>query len=344
MARIGSVTAEAAASRDLIFLNTSTLAQDERLFLYLYSQTPFFNRMLLRSSSQTAQPHLTITLVRHLPTFRAGATLKGKCAKVVRASFAARELAIERLADAEKILTTALGLRDRQPPEPLTYTQLASEALGAGRLDAEYFAPRVRELLGRLSASGRTLRDVAPPRREKFVPAREGEFDYIEISDVQADGTASSTRLAQREAPSRATQFVRAGDVITSTVRPIRRLSALIFPEQSGSVCSSGFVVLKPASVAPEVLFSYLRLPVICELMNLHTSASMYPAISETDLLQLPFPGIDSAAAKKIADAVRTAHTARHHARQLLAAAQRAVEIAIEESEAAAAAFLVAQH
>lgn len=91
------------------------------------------------------------------------------------------------------------------------------------------------------------------------------------------------------------------------------------------------------------MLLTYLRLPVICELMNLQTSASMYPAISESALLQLPFPEIESAAAKKIADAVRTAHAARHRARQLLAAAQRAVEIAIEESDAAANAFLATQ-
>jgi len=66
------VTEEAAASRDLIFLNSSILSNRDRLFLYIYAQTAFFNRQLLRSSSQTAQPHLTITLVRNLPTFRAG--------------------------------------------------------------------------------------------------------------------------------------------------------------------------------------------------------------------------------------------------------------------------------
>ena len=38
-----------------------------------------------------------------------------------------------------------------------------------------------------------------------------------------------------------------------------------------------------------EVLLTYLRLPVFCELINLHTTASMYPAIAATDLLALPF-------------------------------------------------------
>ncbi len=245
--------------------------------------------------------------------------------------------------EAENILISALGLRDWQPPEPLTYTLSARQALGSRRLDAEYFAPRVRGLLDRLGASGRSVRDVAPTRREKFVPAREGEFDYIEISDVHGDGTVGSTRLAQSDAPSRATQFVRAGDVITSTVRPIRRLSALIFPAQAGSVCSSGFVVLEPRAIAPEVLLTYLRLPLVCELMDLHTSASMYPAISETDLLRLPFPDIDAVASGTIVSAVRSAHTARQRARELLQTAQRTVEIAIEDSEDAALPYLITE-
>jgi hypothetical protein len=241
---------------------------------------------------------------------------------------------------ATETLTVALGLRDWHPPEPLTYTLSARQALESGRLDAEYFAPRVRELLNRLGASGRSVSDVAPTRHERFVPSREGDFNYIEISDVHGDGTVGSTRLAQSDAPSRATQFVRAGDVITSTVRPIRRLSALIFPAQGGSVCSSGFVVLESRAIAPEVLLTYLRLPLVCEIMDLHTSASMYPAISETDLLRLPFPDIDAIASSTIVSAVRSAHTARQHARELLQTAQRAVEIAIEDSEDTAIRYL----
>ncbi len=46
-----------------------------------------------------------------------------------------------------------------------------------------------------------------------------------------------------REAPSRARQYVRGGDVLTSTVRPNRHLSAIVAPEQGGCVASSGFVI-----------------------------------------------------------------------------------------------------
>lgn len=141
---------------------------------------------------------------------------------------------------------------------------------------------------------------------------------------------------------SRPTQHVRSGDVITSTVRPICRLSALIAPEQSGAVCSSGFVVLEPRQISGEVLLTYLRLPLVCELMDLHTSATMYPAISEADLLALPIPAIAPSVQAQVQDAVRQSVQARQRATLLLDAAKRAVEIAIEGSETAALALLQA--
>jgi hypothetical protein len=101
-------------------------------------------------------------------------------------------------------------------------------------------------LLGR---DGLAVASVAPPRRQVFDPDKAGAvFRYIEIGDVRPDATVVSAELATAEAPSRATQHVKAGDVITSTVRPNRRLSAIVDSNQDGAVCSSGFVVLKRRS------------------------------------------------------------------------------------------------
>jgi type I restriction enzyme S subunit len=133
---------------------------------------------------------------------------------------------------------------------------------------------------------------------------------------------------------------VHPNDIITSTVRPIRRLSAQIDPDQNGYVCSSGFVVLEPTGIRPELLLTFLRLPIICELMDLLASASMYPAISEAEILGLPLPSVDDATEKAVVAAVQEGRAAHARAHSLLDAAKRAVEIAIEDSEAAALAYL----
>ena len=74
--------------------------------------------------------------------------------------------------------------------------------------------------------------------------------------------------------------------------------------------------------------------------MDLLASASMYPAISEAEILGLPLPSVDDATEKAVVAAVQEGRAARARAHSLLDAAKRAVEIAIEDSEAAALAYL----
>jgi hypothetical protein len=75
-------------------------------------------------------------------------------------------------------------------------------------------------------------------------------------------------------------------------------------------------------------------------MMDLHTSASIYPAISEVDLLALPIPRVTTTTQQAIEKSVLAARQAKQRATQLLDATKRAVEIAIEDSEAAALAYL----
>ena len=306
-------------------------------FVAAYLNSEFGQDYMKREASGMVQQGLSLGKVRSIPIPLLPMSFQETVNKTVRESLRLRRSAAAHLAAAEQTLLRALGLENWRPPEPLTYVRRSSEVVAAARFDAEFFTPRTTQLLAKLGSGGLSIRDVAPPRHEDFTGAGgPGEFDYIEIGALRGDGTAGAERLPCAEAPSRAAWLVRPGDVVTSTVRPNRRLSALITPEQSGFVASSGFVVLQPKSVSSEVLLTYLRLPPVCEVMDLHTSASLYPAISETDLLKLPFPKLDAKTCDAVTAAVRAAHAARREAQALLARAQHAVEVAIEQGESAA--------
>ena len=184
-----------------------------------------------------------------------------------------------------------------------------------------------------LRKNGRCIRDVANLAERRFRPERisRGEtFQYIEIGSVRNDGLTDAETVEISEAPSRAQWIVGPGDIITSTVRPIRRLSALITPEQAGYICSSGFAVLRPKKgsrgIEPEVLLTYLRLPLICEILDLHTTASMYPAISTARLMQIPIAVPVHSVRNEIVSKVRSAFAARAEARRLLNHAKALVE------------------
>jgi hypothetical protein len=375
-------------------------------YLVAFLNSKYGRTQILRARYGAAQPEVAPYYLRGIWIPKLGPRMDVAIAMLFRNSQQKRREMQVLQAAAEQTLLRALGLEGWEPPEPLTYTRRASEALAAARLDAEYFAPRVAQLLAKLGADGLTIGEVAPARHEAFDPkapqarpipaqgnalgirshkeqALKGRlnpeeigrpdgasssntpdprampwagigqavgleapavaaetFQYIEISGLRSDGTATGETTLTAEAPSRASQKVHANDIITSTVRPIRRLSAIVSPAQHGHVCSSGFVVLNPTAIAPEVLLTYLRLPAICELMDLHTSASLYPAISERDILALPIPRIPDTAGKAIISQIRSAHAARQEAQSLLERAKRAVEVAIEEGEAAGMAML----
>ena len=309
-------------------------------FVLAYLNSSFGQDYMARHSSGMVQQGLSLQKVRDIPLPIMSREVQRSIAMVVESALLCRRNAEKAMANADKQISSGLGLENWQAPEPLSYVRRSSEAFAAGRLDAEYFSPNITSMLATLGRDGLSIRDVAPARKERFIPASNGDFHYIEIGGLGNDGCAQAELLPQREAPSRATQIVRVGDIITSTVRPIRRLSAIIESSQDGFVCSSGFVVLQPLAIRPEALLTYLRLPPVCALMDLHTSASMYPAISEADLLRLPIPQIPLSVQEAIEASVQLARRARQRAKQLLDAAKRAVEIAIESSESDALAFL----
>lgn len=172
VARIGLVTKEAAACRDLIFINSSQLSERDYTFLCFSLQTKFANDLLVRSSSQTAQPHLTLTLVRDIPLFWPSEKVRDEVLRVVQKAYLQRDLSLDSRTQAETLLLRELGLEGWQPPEPLAYQSMFSQAWGDGRLDAEFFKPRYSALQQELSKNfelktlgelGHVLKGVTAP-------------------------------------------------------------------------------------------------------------------------------------------------------------------------------------
>jgi type I restriction enzyme M protein len=155
-----------------------------------------------------------------------------------------------------------LGLKDWLPSDKNTVVKSFAESFGrAGRLDAEYYKPKYQEAMSILSRSGTRIGKVADFARDKFNPNGISSFNYVEILDLSGEGYANERKVSIEDMPSRAQWVVKAGDVITSTVRPIRRLSALIEPEQRGFICSSGFVVLRPKAIQRRCCSFFCVLP-----------------------------------------------------------------------------------
>jgi type I restriction enzyme S subunit len=67
---------------------------------------------------------------------------------------------------------------------------------------------------------------------------------------------------------------------------------------------------------------------------------TQYPVINNEDILNLPIPKVDAVTQAKIADLIQESFKLKSESEKLLEIAKRAVEIAIEQDEAAAIKFL----
>ena len=345
VARIGLVTEEAAVSRDLIFLNSSQLPEADRVLLYLYFQSGFFNRALIRSSSQTAQPHLTITLVRQLPIFIAGNELKQACLRLVQMSFHARSESLRLAGEAEQTLLRALGLENWQPPEPLTYTRSSQDAFTAGRLDSEHFKPKYEGLETHIRATGSFTKLEAL----LTINERGTQPDYAEsgLAVVNSKHVANGeVRLNEdnRVAITGGNALkIKLGDVLMNGTGVGTIGRAAPFLHDAEALPDNHVTVLRPKAgyIDPVYLSVYLnslagQYQVNKWLRGSSGQIELYPNDIAQFLVWIAPAEVQQAIRKAIDDAF----AAKRNATRLLDAAKCAVEIAIESGEANALGFL----
>jgi type I restriction enzyme S subunit len=119
------------------------------------------------------------------------------------------------------------------------------------------------------------------------------EFDYIDVSSTsnKTYQVVSTQRLKGQDAPSRARRLVRSDDVIFATIRPTLQRLALISSDLDQSVCSTGYVVLRPGPcVKPKYLFyALLRNEFRHQMEQLQKGAS-YPAVLDSEVKSHLFP------------------------------------------------------
>ena len=134
------------------------------------------------------------------------------------------------------------------------------------------------------------LSDVAKLSDLRFNP-NESEndiFSYIDISNINIfNGSYEKTEIKNAYAPSRARKKLKRFDVIVSTVRPNRNATSIILEDTNDLVCSTGFAVLQAIKINPYYLFVFTKTPYFIDQLVRQTSATMYPAVNENDILNV---------------------------------------------------------
>lgn len=119
-------------------------------------------------------------------------------------------------------------------------------------------------------------------------------FRYIEIGAIDPiKGILEAREIVTNKAPSRATQFVKEGDLIIGTTRPYLKKFAIVTKEYDGDVCSSGFSVISAnEKYYLPYLLQFLNCAYGIEQLKNRMTGGLYPAITESELkeIKVPFP------------------------------------------------------
>jgi len=128
------------------------------------------------------------------------------------------------------------------------------------------------------------------PQRE----ARGEYINYIDLSSIDNEAKIinSHQRVLADEAPSRARQLVRTGDILLSTVRPYLNGVARVPQSLDGATASTGFCVLRANAkkISPEYLFQWLKSPQFIADMTRKATGASYPAVSDRIVFDSEFP------------------------------------------------------
>lgn len=123
------------------------------------------------------------------------------------------------------------------------------------------------------------------------------EFIYIDISSINEDYQIDSPKMYNgKDAPSRARQKIRTGDILFSTVRTYLKHIAIVPNDYDNQIASTGFCVIRPREFMNNKFIFYLTLTeFFINALTVIQRGTSYPAVRNSDVLSqpIPIPSID---------------------------------------------------
>ncbi len=314
-------------------------------FVIAYLNSKFGQDRIKRYASGMVQQGLSLQKVGDIPIPLLSSAAQKAVALVVQAALQCRRDAARSIDTAETTLLQTLGLDNWQPLEPQSYVRNSVDAFTTGRLDAEYFQPKYAKLIELIESTGQASplanllhtnqRGKQPEYSESGLPVVNSKHVINGEVRVDADNryaTSSDSSL-----------LIEPGDVLINGtgVGTIGRAAPYLHPFKA--IPDNHVTILRPhkGSIDPVYLAVFLnslagQLQVNQRFRGSSGQIELYP----NDIAQFSIWVAPENIQAQVRQSVEASFQAKQRATQLLDAAKRAVEIAIEDSEAAALAYL----
>jgi type I restriction enzyme M protein len=302
------------------------------LVAFLRSKYGFYQ--LMRERERQIQLQLTLERVRRINVFLPPLEVQRSIGDIVRDHHRQIERSKKLYAEAKALLLSELGVDDLDLSHQRTYTQNASQAWEAGRLDPEYFQPKYTRV-------ERTLRSGRFPccsLGELIAPIMNG-FDYRDYVDAGTPyirvGDVSNGRIDLEGAEKVGITIedvskdvdLRPGDIVFTRKGTFGR-TAVVREGQEHAIISSEIMRLrlKDPRVKPDYLALFLNSIAGYQQIEQRVHGVAFFSISQDDLASITVSIPSNDVQERVAQLVVQSIEAENEAKHLLEQAKRRVE------------------
>ena len=316
-------------------------------FLLTYLNSRYGQDCMERNKTGMVQQGLTLQKVRNLNIPIMSIDFQNTIKHIIKdIIYLNLKLAEKRYQEAETILLTSLNLQNFTPSTKNTSVKSFSETFASGRLDAEYYQAKYDDLLERLhSQAERTIlvNEICIINRRGIQPEYidNGEIAVVNSKNILENGLdyenfSSTSSHLWKENPN---AHIEKDDILIYTTGANIGRTA-IYKKTLPAIASNHVNILRIKYEHPQYIAFVLN-SMIGRLQTERISTGsaqqeLYPKDIDNFVIPLVSETIQIGIEKLLNDSYILYEQSKH----LLKAATRAVEIAIEESEAAALRYL----
>ena len=325
-----------------------TNAQIAPAFVLCYLNSIFGQDWMVRNQTGMVQQGLSLEKVRQIPIPQMSITFQDKICEIVENAFARKKESVWSYDAANRILDDMIGIKD------LCATTISKKSffqsfVKTGRLDAEYYQPKYDILFDELKKF--SCKRLGGPNgiiniKKSIEPGSEAYTEdgipFVRVSDISKFGISEpDIKLRSDIIPNPEVLFPPKDTILLSKDGSVGIAYKV---EATMPIITSGALLHLKVRDKTEVLPDYLTLVLNSPVVQLQAERDSNGAIIQhwkpSEIENVIIPILDMDTQKEIAAKVQEAFTLRKQTKQLLEYAKQAVEMAIEQGEDVALAWL----
>lgn len=322
-------------------------------YLLTYLNSKFGNMLLKRKERGAVQMGLNLDDLKTLYIYMASPSFQETISKIYKKTIKINCDVKYTYKKSESLLLDAIGLTNFKPStESITIKSLFDSFVTSGRLDAEYYQPKYEEMIMRIKAKNHAkLSDVVSikksiePGSEAYTEDTDG-LPFLRIADYSKHGIKKPHIRLSKVFTEKNQEKITAikpqkGTILFSKDGSVGE--AYCLREDADFITSGGilhFLLKDKNKILPDYLTLVLNSIVVQQQAERDVGGSIILHWRIEEIQNIVIPIVSYETQNKIAALVQESFSLKTKSEHLLEAAKRAVEIAIEQDETAAMAYL----